>query len=372
VAKTLTLDEADVQEHFFEQGWTDGLPIVPPTIDRVQAMLAGGWVEAGDIIGAVPERNKEVTAELAAINAVMAGCRPEYFPFVIAGLQAVLDPAFNANAAVTSTGGAALCTIVSGPGAAAIGMNAKHNAMGSGNRPNATIGRALRLVAANVLDAKVGKMDGSSFGHPGKYSFCFAEDVPPEGWTTLREDFGYELGDTTVTVFASEGPRQIANHLTEDGEELCRTLASAARMPATFSVGKGCQGVAVIGPEHRLGMVESGMSKQDVRDRILALSRIHPDELMAAGVHLEVGAGHPMIPGDDGLLDTFSSPEALLVTVAGGHGAGWSSYIAPWAPTKHSRITTRRVREEGDSLPECGPGGCELPADFFSRLEKKD
>ncbi len=372
MANTLTLDESAVQEHFFEQGWTDGFPIVPPTMDRVLAMLAGGWVDAEEIIGAVPERNKEVTAELAAINAVMAGCKPEYFPFVIAGLQAMLDPAFNANAAITSTGGAALCTIVSGPGAAAIGMNAKHNVMGSGNRANATIGRALRLVAANVLEAKVGMMDGSSFGHPGKYSFCFAEDTPPEGWTTLREDFGYELDDTTVTVFASEGPRQVANHLTEVGEELCLTFGSAARLAATFGVGKGMQGLAVIGPEHRQGMAESGMSKQDVRDRIVDLARVRPDELEAAGVHLEVGYAHDMTPGDDGYIDTFSSPEALMVAVAGGHGAGWSSYVPGWAPTKHSRVTTRRVREEGDALPECGPGGCELPADFFSRLEKKD
>jgi hypothetical protein len=366
------MEEAAVQERFFEQGWTDGLPIVPPTLARVEAMLEAGWVEADEIIGAVPERNIEVTARLAAINAVMAGCKPEYFPFVIAGLQCLLAPTFNANAVLTSTGGAALCMVVSGPRSVEIGMNAKGNVLGSGNRANATVGRAVRLVSVNVLEAKVGMMDGSSFGNPGKFSFCFAEDTPPDEWPPLRVDLGFEQGDTTVTMFASEGPHQIANHLSEDGEELCRTVAAAARTMATFSVGKGIQGIAVVGPEHRKAMVASGMSKIGVRDRIVAASRIHPEELRAAGIHLDSGRVHDMTPGGDGLLATFREPEHLLVTTAGGHGAGWSAYIPGWAPTKNSRITTRRVRAEAEQLPNCGPGGCELPEGFFSSVEQKD
>src|SRR6056297_3889780 len=181
--ETLDLPESDVQEHFFESGWTDGLPIVPPTPDRVlETMLAGGVGDPDEVVGVVPQRGVTVTAELAAINAVMAGCEPRSFPIVLAALGAMLDPAFNPNTACTSTGGAALCVIVSGPMADEVGMNGGLNALAPGNRANATIGRSLRLVASNVLGAKSGGLDGSSLGNPGKYTLCFAEDPPPAPW----------------------------------------------------------------------------------------------------------------------------------------------------------------------------------------------
>lgn len=174
----IELEESEVQEAFFANGWTDGLPIVPPTPDRVEAML--GELEGDTLIGFLPARGRGVTVEKAAVNAVMAGCRPEYFPVVIAALEAMFDQAFNLHTVLTSTGGAALCVIVSGPIAQEIGMNARHSALGPGNRANATIGRALRLVAMNVLGSKPGESDASSFGHPGKFTLCFAEDPPPE------------------------------------------------------------------------------------------------------------------------------------------------------------------------------------------------
>ena len=167
------------------------------------------------MLGAVPARRKVVTAEIAAVNAVMAGCKPEYFNIVLTALEAVLDPAFNVNTAATSTGGAAICVIVSGPGAAAIGMNARHNVLGSGNRANATIGRAVRLTVANALGAKTGQLDASSVGHPGKYTLCFAENPPAPPWPSLAVEKGYGPDDTTVTIMAVEGPRQIANQLNE-------------------------------------------------------------------------------------------------------------------------------------------------------------
>jgi hypothetical protein len=370
MAETVTLEESEVQEHFFEHGWTDGLPIVPPTPDQVGAMLAAGWVDPDDVLGAVPQRNREVTAEMAAINAVMAGCRPDYFPVVIAALQALLDPGFNANAAVTSTGGAALCLVVSGPVADQIGMNARHNALGSGNRANATIGRAVRLVAANCLDAKVGKMDGSSLGHPGKYSMCFAEDPPPTPWTPLRVDLGFEEEDTTVTILASEGPRQVANHLNDDGWAVLQTFAAAARTPSTFSVGKSHQAIAVLGPEHRDACLSTGISKPEARNAIYEAARIAPAEIEAAGVLIESGYQHNMTPGEDGKLPSIGSPDDLFIVTAGGAGAGWSAYIPGWAPILHSRSATRRVRLAGESLPQCGPGGCELPADYYTSLRK--
>jgi hypothetical protein len=360
MAEELLLEESDIQEHFFESGWTDGLPIVPPTPDRVGAMLEAGGVEADELLGTVPHRNISVSAEKLAINSVMAGCKPEYFRVVIAGMQAVLDPGFNAHTAVTSTGGAALCLVVSGPIAAEIGMNSKHNALGPGNRANATIGRAVRLTAMNVLGAKTGGMDGTSLGHPGKYTFCFAEDQPPASWAPLRVDLGYPEEDTTVTVIAAEGPRQVANAQNPDGWGVLRTFAAAMRTPSTYSVGKGHQVMLVFGPEHTQAVVNAGISKDEAREFLVSESRVTREWLTDAGVVIEEGYQHDMSVGADGKLTVVSEIEDLLIVNAGGAGAGWSAYIPAWAPKQHSRFATRRVRLPGEALPLCGPGGCEI------------
>ena len=229
--ETLILEESEVQEAFFERGWTDGLPIVPPTPERVRLMMQAAGLEPDEPLGSVPARGVIVTVQKAAVNAVMAGCKPEYFPVVVAALSAMLDPQFNVHAASTSTGGAAICVVVSGPLIQEIGLNTGHNALGSGFRANATIGRAVRLVAMNVLRSRPGEMDGSSIGHPGKYTLCIAENPPPEPWEPLRVELGYDLSDTTVTVMPTEGPRQIGNQLNPDGEGILRTFAAAIRNP---------------------------------------------------------------------------------------------------------------------------------------------
>jgi hypothetical protein len=354
----LELEEADVQEEFFARGWTDGLPIVPPTPERVEAML--GAYDPGAVLGAVPARGLSVTTEETAINAVLAGCRPEYFPLVVAALEAVLDPAFNANAVLTSTGGAAVCVLVSGPLAAEIGMAARHNALGGGNRANATIGRAVRLVARNILGARTGGLDGSSLGHPGKITLCFAEDPPPAPWEPLRVTLGFSLADTTVTVVPTEGPRQIGNGLSADPEGVLRTFVACMRNPSTYAVGKGGQAVVVLGPEHAAA-VRSGFTQQAAREFLARESRISREELEAAGVPIEDGAQYDMTPGDDGLLPTVAGPDDIFLVTAGGEGAGWSAYLPTWAPTLHARSVTRRVRFAGEALPDCGPDGCAVP-----------
>jgi hypothetical protein len=358
--ENLVLEESDVQERFFDEGWTDGLPIVPPTLDKVSEMLEAGGVEPDELLGSVPQRNISISTEKLAINSVMAGCKPEYFSVVIAAMQAVLDPGFNVHTAVTSTGGAAICLVVSGPYAEEIRMNSGHNALGSGNRANATIGRAVRLTAMNVLGARTGGMDGSSIGHPGKYTFCFAESTPPKAWDPLRMDLGYWEEDTTVTAIASEGPRQVANAQNPDGWGVLRTFAAAMRTPSTYSVGKGHQVVLVFGPEHAQAVVDAGISKKQAKEFLVAESRVTPEWLTDAGVVIEEGYQHDMSPGADGKLPVVPDPSDLLIVTAGGAGAGWSAYIPAWAPRIHSRLATRRVRQPGEALPLCGPGGCEI------------
>jgi hypothetical protein len=343
MTETLSLDESEVQEEFFERGWTDGLPIVAPTPERVEAMLAAASLSAEASLGTVVARNRTVSAQDAAINAVMAGCRPDYFPIVVAGVRALTDPAYNANGALTSTGGTAICTIVSGPMAAEIGMNSGHNVLGQGNRANATIGRALRLVAMNVLGAKPGFLDGASIGNPGKYALCFAESEPLAPWGPLRVELGYAPADTTVTILATEGPRQIANLLTGDPEWVLRTFASSLRAGHTYIAGKGGQAVVLMGPEHAGSVRDAGWSRDRVRAYLMEQTRISEADLHAAGVPVESTGAHTMVADPDGRYTTFRDPQDIILVCAGGAGAGWSAVMPAWAPTNNSRSVTVRV-----------------------------
>jgi hypothetical protein len=349
MAEQLNISSTEAVEYFFDRGWTDGLPIVPPTPDLVEKLLGVVDLAPDAVLGSVPERDRHLTAEKAAINSVMAGCKPEYFPLVVAALEAILDPEFNAHAAMSSTGGAALCLIVSGPLVKEHGFFHLNNALGSGNRANASIGRAVRLVAMNVFGAQTGVMDASSIGHPGKYSMVLAETTPPTGWPTFAEELGAPAGSTSVTVIAAEGPRQIANHLNPDPKGWLLTIASAMRCPATFTVGKGAQVVVVLGYEARESLARDGWSKDEIRSFLAEHSRISAEELEAAGVLLELDSAHNMVPEEDGLLPSVSSPDDIFVITAGGAGAGWSAYMPAWAPIQHSRATSRLVTKAGHS-----------------------
>ena len=351
MATSFTFTEHDVQEEFFARGWTDGLPVVPPTPDRVEAMLTFAGVTAGDVVGTVPERSRNITAEKAAINSVMAGCEPQHFPVVLAGIAAMCDPAFGCNTAVTSTGGAALCLAISGPNLEALGLNANRNALGPGYRANATIGRAMRLVAMNVLGARSNYLDGSSIGHPGKYTMLVAEDSPPEGWEPLRVELGYDQADTTVTVLAAEGSHQVSNQLNGTPEGILATYAAAMTNPATYGVGKGHQVLLILGYVHRMILAEGGWTRQAIREHLTEATRVTPDYLEAAGIVMEHTTQNDMTPDADGKLATIRSPDDIFLITAGSPGAGWSAYIPTWAPTIHSSASTRKVQLPGGGLP---------------------
>ena len=265
------------------------------------------------------------------------------------------------NTVASSTGGAAICVIVSGPMAGAIWMNARGNALGSGNRANATIGRAVRLTVANGLGAKSGGLDASSLGHPGKYSFCFAEDPPHTSWKSLTAEMGYGVDDTTVTIMATEGPRQIANHLSEDPVDILMSFVSAMRAPSTFITGKSGQVILVVGYEHALALRQAGWTRERVREFVVHTSRVTPEEIEAGGVVIEIGTQHDMTPAADGKLAVVASTVDVVLVTAGGPGSGWSALIPSWAPAQHSRSITRRVRPVGEPLPDCGPDGCAVP-----------
>jgi hypothetical protein len=363
VTELLAVDETELQDFFYDGGWTDGLPIVAPTTDAVNEMLAGAEVDGDELIGSIPAHRVSMTAEHAAVAAVMAGCLPQYFPIVLSALGAALDPLFNLQVACTSTGGATVCVIVSGPMAAEIGMNAGHNALASGNRANATIGRAVRLASVNLLRTQIDGTDGTSLGHPGKYTFCFAEK-PGSGWSTLREELGYSESDTSVTVVPASGPIQIANHLSEDPDSIAASLAAAMRIPSFFSAGKGgAQFAIALGPEHEAAFRAAGWSRGDVQQALRERSRVRASDLAEAGVVLEVGSHHNMVADAEGKLDTVANPGDVFIVSTGGEGAGWSSVVPSWAPKKHAQVISRRVRVKGEGLPDCGPDGCAIDWD---------
>ena len=345
---------------YMEHGWGDGLPIVPPTAERVEAMLEYCDRPIDKPIAKVAPRYGEATPLRLAANAVMAGCEPRYFPLYMLAIEAMCDEPFNLYGVQATTHLCAPLVIVNGPIVQELGLNAGHNAFGPGTKSNATIGRALRLISINVLGVKHGSLDASSFGHPGKYSLCFAEDDPPAPWEPLRVELGYEREDTTVTLVPTEGPRQVANMLNEDPEGVLRTYVSYMKVAGQFITGKGGQAVVIMGPEHALAVRQAGWTKDQIREFFLAESRVFPEELEAAGVIIERGSQHKMETGDDGKLATLGSVDDLFVLTAGGEGAGWSSYIPTWAPKLHSRSVTRRVRVAGEALPDCGPDACEV------------
>jgi hypothetical protein len=222
-------DALDVNELYQQNGWTDGLPIVPPTEERVREFLDTAGLAPGDIIGVEAVRQRPISAEKAAINAVMAGCLPTYMPVVVAVLRVMCVAEYNVHGSTASTGGSAPLIIVNGPIRTALGMNATHGVLGTGNRANATIGRAIRLVLINVLGCISGQIDRATLGHPGKFTFCLAEDEEDSPWIPLAQERGVPIGASGVTVMAAEAPRQVMNEWTQDPEEIAETIAAEMR-----------------------------------------------------------------------------------------------------------------------------------------------
>src|SRR5437868_4745620 len=202
----------DIIEWYFEQGWTDGLPVVPPTADKIGAMVAALGGEPEIVECRVPPRYGSLTREVLAINIVMAGCKPEYAPVVRAAMLALTAKAFNLNGVQATTHMAAPLLVVNGPIAQEIGMNGDCNAFGSGNRANATIGRALRLVLLNVGGGWPGDLDKSTLGHPGKYTYCVSENESARPWAPYHGEKGFSPEASAVFVLAAEPPHSVTNH----------------------------------------------------------------------------------------------------------------------------------------------------------------
>lgn len=333
-------DAEDEIEALFDRGWSDGLPVVPPTEARVLRMLTGTTRAPSDIVAVVPPDLVEVTVEKVAINAVMAGCKPEYLPWVIAALEAACTSEFNIHGVLATTMPMGPVIVCNGPGTRAIGMNSGINVLGQGNRANLTIGRAVQLVIRNVGGGRPGEVDRATHGNPGKLSFCFAEDEATSPWTSLSTSLGIAPTTNAVTVFAGEGPRCIVDQLARDPDRLANTFAACLRTMHNPKLVLAFDAILIVGPEHARVFAEAGWD----RDRVLA--EIH-SRLQFPGSELVRGAGGIAegVPAHlkDATLPKFR-PGGLLLVHAGGGAGLFSAMIGGWANGEvGSKPVTREV-----------------------------
>lgn len=313
----------DELEDMFERGWTDGLPVVPPTPERVEALLGGRDGRAS--LGAVPPAMGEATLTRVAACAVLAGCRPDYFPTVLAAVQLVLDPAFNVHGQAVTTSPPGQILIVNGPVRHEIGLHSGVGALGPGARANLTIGRAVRLVVHLTGGGAPSRLDRATLGHPGKLSFCIAENEELSPWEPLHVERGFDRGDSTVTVLAGDAPTSVADHRSVTATELAAAIGWAGATGwGPFMWPLAGTSLFVIGPEHAAMLGDAGWTKNDLRDAIYAEVRRPAGELNRGETTPTVEAAEP-----DELIPKWSGPERIMIIVAGGEAGRFSAVIGP-------------------------------------------
>ena len=344
---TVTWDDIfGAVERCYELGWTDGLPVIPPTAERVAEFIGAAGRAPGDVIGELPERRRVITVEKAAANAVMAGCLPEYFPVVLAATAAMLDPVFNLVGPSSSMGGAAVLCIVNGPIAAQIGLNSRNNLFGPGNRANGTIGRSIRLILMNACAAIPGLFDRSVIGHPGKYTYCIAEAEGDTHWTPLHVERGFDASDSVVTVFAGESPRQ--TRAVGRPEAILYALADVASSLGTSMSTSGSVGDLSVGiRQGQIVVTFAGNSRlwQDwTKADIRAYLHANIQRSVADLKRGQVLRGD-VEPGDEStMIALIPEPDDILVVFAGGEESNMSSVIPSWGPKVGSTAVSKKVR----------------------------
>jgi hypothetical protein len=316
------LDDLDAINRLYrERRWSDGLPIVPPTAERVERMLAHTKRPRHEVVARVAPGFGAATVERIAINGVMAGCDPEYLPVLIAATEAVADPKFNLQALQATTNPVAVWVIVNGPAAQHLGMNATYNCIGQGNWANATIGRAVRLILQNVGGALPGDMDRATQGQPGKFSFCCAENEAGNPWEPLHVERGFGRDAGTVTVVGAEGTMNMNTH-SKDADELLRVIADTMIHPPSNEYCHGGEPWLMLSPEHAEILRQGGYGKRDVKARLWELTKM-PAGRMSVRDLLRVRESRAAELGeitDDTLLTIAQKPDDIMVMVAGGPG----------------------------------------------------
>ena len=316
----------DAHEVCYDRGWSDGLPVIPPTEVRVLRMLAGTQRDGAEVLGRFAPSDAECTVEKVAINAVMAGCKPDFMPVVLAAVEAALEPELCTHGVLCTTDFAGPIVIVNGPWARRIGMNAGINVFGQGNRANATIGRALQLVIRNMGGGVPGGIDRATFGTPGKFTFCFAEDESDPQWQTLALERGYASDASTVTIFMGSGVQGVWERFARTAHELTRSLARSLAVVGSEKLAHSHSALLALAPDHYALYRAAGWSKQDILSAF-------DEALMRPTAELTRGAQGIAegLPGDFGetMVSKFRPGDLLLVR-AGGPAGFMSAIMAGW------------------------------------------
>ena len=333
-------DLDELIEFFHARRWSDGLPIVPPTRERVERMLSGTQRKPDEVIASIAPGYGAATVERIAINAVMAGCRADYLPVLIAATQAVSAPEFNLQGIQATTNPVAVWLIINGPVAEQLGVNAGANCLGQGAVANATLGRALRLILQNIGGALPGDMDRATHGQPGKFSFCCAENEAQSPWAPLHLDRGFRREQSTVTVVGAAGTHNMNTHA-KDVDDLLRVIADTMAFPASNDYWIGGEPWIILSPEHAEVLHAGGLSKAEVQRRLfeqstLRAGRMAARELMRTQAVRESKIG-PIT--EDTMLAAADGPEGIGILVAGGPGTH-SVYVASFGD---ARAVTREV-----------------------------
>lgn len=335
---------SDAVEYYHAKGWTDGLPVVPVTESYLDRFLARTDRDPDDVVLAMPHLNRTCTVRLAAINAALAGCKPEYFPVVLAAWESLKNEGYVARGLWQSTTGTAPFLIVNGPIRKELGFNSQGNVFGSGFRANATIGRAIRLTAINAFGLQPHLLDQATQGTPAKFTACIAENEEESPWPPFHTDHGFAAGDSTVTGMLIRGFMHIEARHTTDPEQLARDLTGSVCRTGAL-IHPTTSSCLVLGPEHAHVFDRAGWSKDDVRQYVYDHATMSRAELAAVGkdalsrhTRWRLPASHPdalPVAEDAGGADpvrVINKPEAILVVVAGANNAGVSAVVETFGP----------------------------------------
>jgi len=321
----------------YTNGWTDGLPVVPPTAERIKAMLEAGGLEPDRQLAFIENRQVSVTAEKVAINAVLAGCKAEYMPVIAAAVQALADPLYGYHGPATSTGGSAVFMVVNGPIARKLEINSGDNLFGPGWRANATIGRAVRLVMRNVIGTLPGELDRSSLGHGGKYTYCIAENEVDSPWPPFHTTRGFRADQNAVTIFAALAPHQYSNQLSATPEGILTT--ACAHMKVSAGSGRQPQYAMVFPAEHQAIMKKAKWAREDVQRYVFDNSKISLADLK----RFHMKPGELTREDEETMVPLVEGPTDLLVFAAGGAAGVQSCFIPGWGGKNGSQSVTKEI-----------------------------
>src|SRR6059036_1178506 len=334
--------DADAIERLFDRGVTDGLPVVPPTRRLVDRAVAASGRDADELIALVPPNYGRATVEKIAVNAVMAGCRAEYLPVVIAAVEAICDEAFDLHGVSATTNAPSLLVIVNGPIRAELEINSGAGVFGSGSRANATIGRAVRLVCVNLGGAKPGAVSMSTLAHPGRYTYCIGEHEEASPWESLAVEHGFAATDDTVALLAADAPLTVYDQRSRTARDLLATVAASMAVIEHHKMTHWGDTLLVFSPEHAAVVAGDGWSKADVR-RFLFERLQRPVHELVPGNNGGDGLPEHVLrkfadpEHDTTLIPKFRAPEHIKILVAGGTAGRFSAVVPGWTFSKGDR-----------------------------------